>query len=156
MTNFCTHRATELYSRATIQFLSSPVGESEEPDELEVDRCDFSEPELRRAESAGSLGPASPGRGTKMTDTQLSSESSEVSLWRLESLLESDVDSLLAAPASWLPSSGASRQHRLRVGERRPAPCSPPGLSSCCFGLFGDQAPFLPSNAWIVKKEKLG
>ena len=115
---------------------------------MEVDRCDFSEPELRRAESAGSLGPVSPGRGTKMTDTQLSSESSEVSLWRLESLLESDVDSLLA-PASWLPSSGASRQHLLRVGERRPAPCSPPGLSSCCFGLFGDQAPFLSSNAWV-------
>ena len=72
------------------------VGDSEDSDEFDVERFppDCAEFALSAWET---------GWGTKMTETQLSSESREVSLWMLESLLLSEppppaspLDSLLS------------------------------------------------------------
>ncbi len=79
--------------------ISLPVGESDDPEELDVDLCDLSEPELSLVESAGILAMSWPGLGTKITEMQLSSESRLVSLWILESLLESLPDGLRWPPS---------------------------------------------------------
>ena len=129
-----------------------PVGESDDPDELDVDLWDLSEPELSLVESAGTLAMSCPGLGTNITEMQLSSESRLVSLWMLESLLESLPDGLRCPPSWWPPSSGASRQHLRSVGDS-----SPPSLFvfSSCFGLLGDQAPFLWNSPLLVALSRL-
>ena len=113
------------------EILPGDFGDSEDPDELDVD---LSEIDL--------LLSGSPGFGTNMTEIQLSSESKEVSLGILESLLESDSLRSLFCPES----SKISTQHLLRVGDRDVnEEGSPPTFSiGCfCFGLFGDHIPFL-------------
>ena len=111
--------------------LAHPVGDSDDSDELEVDGC----------EGSAIL---SSWLGTKMTETQLSSESRLVSLWMLPSLLlslpPSPLDSLRSCVAA---SSGHSRQQRRRLGERSPDDSSRPDTSSHSLGDFGEKAPFL-------------
>ena len=135
-----------------LKSISLPVGESDDPDELEVDLWDLSEPELSLVESAGTRAMSWPGLGTNITEMQLSSESRLVSLWMLESLLESLPDGLRCPPSWWPPSSGASRQHLRSVGDN-----SPPSLFvfSNCLGLFGDQAPFLWNRPLLVALSRL-
>ena len=116
-----------------VENVPGDFGDSEDPDELEVD---LSEIDL--------LLSGSPGFGTNITEIQLSSESREVSLGILESLLDSDNLLSLLCPES----SKISTQHLLRVGDMGlKEEGSPPTLSmGCfCFGLLGDHIPFLKS-----------
>ena len=119
------------------------VGESEDSDELEVDLWEEEvaplplPPPVLVTASAVSAPPPPPrlaGWGTKITDMQLSSESNEVSLWMLESLLlESEPASLRDSRRSRAEDtslSGHSRQQR-RIGDKRPG-FSSSGEDCCC------------------------
>ena len=120
-----------VYKQFLAETLPGDFGDSEDPDELDVD---LSEIDL--------LLSCSPGFGTNMTEIQLSSESREVSLGILESLLESDSLLSLFCPES----SKISTQHLLTVGDKDVnEEESPPTFSIDCFclGLLGDHIPFL-------------
>jgi len=117
------------------------VGESDDSEEFEVDLWEelallFPARTVKASAASPPLAvaPLAAGCGTKITDIQLSSESRDVSLCMLESLLlESELASLRDSLRSRLEEaslSGHSKQQR-RIGDRRPG-FSIKGDASCC------------------------